>query len=392
MRGPAIDPSFVTCPTMMTGRAAVLRDADEGGCDLAHLARMPGHALGHRRRHRLHRVDDEQLGPHLVDVPEDRREVGLGGDVELVVQRAGALGAQPHLGGRLLGAGVEHPPAGPRALRRDLEQQGRLADAGLAAEQDRRARHDAAAEHAVELADAGRATGRVGRVDRRDGPRGAAGARRDRGDRADDAGLLGCLDHGAPLLALAAAADPLEGRPPALGAPVRRGGRASGGHGLSVGEGRDIPAAASPRCGRQPGTRDSMRVDSASRFIAASPGRGVPRVHRSRAAARVAAAARHDRTLRAFRRGGRVPDGADLRRAAGGRRQGVRGLGCRRRATRRARTAAPDRRGGGLPIGGPGVRGNDDADVELRAAAPTARSSRSRRRTCRLASAPRITP
>jgi hypothetical protein len=37
----------------------------------------------------------------------------------------------------------------------DLEQQGRLADAGLAAQQDRGARDDAAAEHPVELADTG---------------------------------------------------------------------------------------------------------------------------------------------------------------------------------------------------------------------------------------------
>ena len=116
--------------------------------------------------------------------------------------------------------------------------------------------HDAAAEHAVELADAARAARRVGRVDRRDRPCGAARAGRDRRDRADDADRLGCLDHGAPLLALAAAADPLEGRPPALGAPVRRGGRASGGHGFSVGEARDIPgshAVRSTRAGACPG-------------------------------------------------------------------------------------------------------------------------------------------
>ena len=40
---------------------------------------------------------------------------------------------------------------------RDLQQQGRLADAGIAADQQRRARHQAAAAHAIELGDAARA-------------------------------------------------------------------------------------------------------------------------------------------------------------------------------------------------------------------------------------------
>ncbi len=39
----------------------------------------------------------------------------------------------------------------PGGLRRDLEQQRALADAGLAREQDRRPGHQAAAEHPVEL-------------------------------------------------------------------------------------------------------------------------------------------------------------------------------------------------------------------------------------------------
>ena len=41
---------------------AFLRDADERGGDLAHLARLPGQPVGERARHGLHRVDDEQLG------------------------------------------------------------------------------------------------------------------------------------------------------------------------------------------------------------------------------------------------------------------------------------------------------------------------------------------
>ena len=57
-----------------------------------------------------------------------------------------------------------------RSLRRDVEQQGGLADAGLAGEQDHRPGHEAAAEHAVELVDAGRDRARGLDVDLGDRP------------------------------------------------------------------------------------------------------------------------------------------------------------------------------------------------------------------------------
>ena len=82
---------------------------------------------------------------------QHRAEVGLGGEVELVVDAAGAVGAQPHLGGRLLAGDVEGAALVAGGLRGHLEQQRALADAGLAGEQDGRAGHQPAAEHAVEL-------------------------------------------------------------------------------------------------------------------------------------------------------------------------------------------------------------------------------------------------
>ena len=100
--------------------------------------------------------------PDLLDVGEHRAEVGLGGEEQLVVDAAGAVGAQPHLGGRLLAGDVEGALAGAGGLGRDLEQQRALADAGLAGEQDRGAGHQAAAEHAVELGHAARARDRLG--------------------------------------------------------------------------------------------------------------------------------------------------------------------------------------------------------------------------------------
>ena len=169
------------------GQVAVLRDADERARDLAHLRRLPGRPVGHRRRHRLHRVDDHERGLHRVDVPEDRGEVGLGREVELVGEASGAFGAQAHLARGFFGADVEHARARAGGSGCDLEQQGRLADSGFAAQQDGGTGDDAAAEHPVELADAGGPVRDLGAAELGDRAGGAALGnlgRRDRVDRA----------------------------------------------------------------------------------------------------------------------------------------------------------------------------------------------------------------
>ena len=90
-------------------------------------------------------------------------QVGLGGQVELVVAAAGPVGAHPDLAARLLAGDVQRAPPGLRPLVGDLEQQRRLAHARIAGEQRDRTGHHAAAEHPVELIDAGRAVaGAVG--------------------------------------------------------------------------------------------------------------------------------------------------------------------------------------------------------------------------------------
>ena len=103
---------------------------------------------------------DQQARLDRVEVAEHGAEVGLGGQVEPLVQGADALGPQPHLAGRLLAADDQGRAGVGRAggpLLGDVEQQGGLADAGLAGEQHHRAGHQAAAEHPVELGHAGRA-------------------------------------------------------------------------------------------------------------------------------------------------------------------------------------------------------------------------------------------
>src|SRR5262245_20191376 len=62
-------------------------------------------------------------------------------------------GPQPDLGGGLFARGVQDVRAcRARDARRDLEEQGGLADPGLAADEDERPGHEAATEDAIELA------------------------------------------------------------------------------------------------------------------------------------------------------------------------------------------------------------------------------------------------
>ena len=60
----------------------------------------------------------------------------------------------PDLGDRLLAGNIDDRPAGIGERAGDLKQQRRLADAGIAADEQRRAAHEAAAGDPVELGDA----------------------------------------------------------------------------------------------------------------------------------------------------------------------------------------------------------------------------------------------
>ena len=91
--------------------AALLGDPDEGVGDLAHLGDAACGAVDLGWRDGLHRVEDEQARLDGVDLAEDRAEVGLGGEPELGVDGADAVGAQPHLGDRLLAGDVQRADA-----------------------------------------------------------------------------------------------------------------------------------------------------------------------------------------------------------------------------------------------------------------------------------------
>ncbi|MNS78557.1 hypothetical protein D3C72_1121750 [compost metagenome] len=80
------------------------------------------------------------------------------------VGHAHAFGAGADLFNGFFARDIGDAGAVARRLGRDLQQQGRLAHAGVAAQQDGRARHHAAAADAVELGHAGDDARRLGRV------------------------------------------------------------------------------------------------------------------------------------------------------------------------------------------------------------------------------------
>ena len=124
-----------------------------GLADLAHAARR---RLKLEREHRLNRIDDDERRLEAGDLVEDVLEARFGEQVEGCVADREALATRLDLVLGFFTGAVQHGTDGPSHIRGGLEQQRRLADAGLPSEQHERSRHDAAAQHAIELVDAGR--------------------------------------------------------------------------------------------------------------------------------------------------------------------------------------------------------------------------------------------
>ena len=154
MRGPATEPSFVTWPTRKVATPLSFATRSSRPAASRTCATDPGAEPMLRRPERLHGVDHAHRRPLALEQLADRFEVGLGEDLDAVAA-AEPRGAELHLGDRLLAGDEEGAPVGrDRPERR--EQERRLADARLAADQHERRGHETAAEHAVELRDAGR--------------------------------------------------------------------------------------------------------------------------------------------------------------------------------------------------------------------------------------------
>jgi hypothetical protein len=151
------------------GEAAVFRDvADEKGrhvasfrseqqlrCRFAHLSDAAGRRLELERKHRLDGVDDDQRRLDARNLVENALEARFGEQIQRRVADGEPLAARFDLVLGFLARAVENGTDRSGQVRRRLQQQRRLADARLAPEQHERPGHDAAAEHAIELADAG---------------------------------------------------------------------------------------------------------------------------------------------------------------------------------------------------------------------------------------------
>ena len=172
------------------GRAGALGEADQRLRGAAHLRNGAGRRVHHVGPHGLDRVDDDEargraLGQGCDDVFNRR----LSGELDRSAGEAEPFRAQPDLRDRLFTRNIDRALLRARQRRRHLDQQRRLADAGVAAEQQHRSAHEAAAGDAVEFGDAGgeprRVVGLAGRAARARsaGPcaargRGRPGARR----------------------------------------------------------------------------------------------------------------------------------------------------------------------------------------------------------------------
>ena len=181
-RGPAIVPSLVTWPTSTTAVPRSLAKRTSSCAEARTWLTVPGAPSIRSRMHGLDRIDDQQRRRlAFAERGQDVAHRGRRREPHRRLAEPEPDRAQPHLLGRFLARDIDDA-AGPSSAsrRRDLEQQGRLADAGIAADQHRRARHDPAADRAVELGDPARQP--LGQRDRRCRARPARSSARRPGD------------------------------------------------------------------------------------------------------------------------------------------------------------------------------------------------------------------
>ena len=174
-RGPAMPPSFVTCPTSSTGSPRSLASPVSATVTARVCVTPPGAPSASAVDIVWMESTISRSGCSSSRCPRIGAEVGLGREVQLVAQRAGALGPQAHLTRRLLARDVQHP--GGR-LRRHLQQQRRLPHARLTGQQHDRAGDEPAAEHAVQFGHPGRPGAGGVQRDVGDAPRGRGGRAR----------------------------------------------------------------------------------------------------------------------------------------------------------------------------------------------------------------------
>ena len=155
-RGPAIWPSLVTWPTISSAEPLALAKRISAWAEPRTWLTVPGaDSIAS-----LHMVWIESITTNFGGSP-DPSVATMSSTSVWAASWTGALGeaeaggAQTHLGGRFLARHVDDARSRSGDRGAGLDEQRRLADARLAADQGRRARHEAAAGHPVEFADPG---------------------------------------------------------------------------------------------------------------------------------------------------------------------------------------------------------------------------------------------
>src|ERR1700712_1715880 len=121
-RGPAIWPSLVTWPTRMMAAPDFLANLISACAEARTWVTVPG--------------ADSTVSVHMVWIESITINRGTApSDSVETISSTEVLGAQPHLGHRFLARDIDRAVTGPRHQAGGLRQQGRFADAGIAADQ-----------------------------------------------------------------------------------------------------------------------------------------------------------------------------------------------------------------------------------------------------------------
>ena len=146
------------------GDAGLFGDPRQLRRAFAHLRHRAGRRTERLGIHGLDRVDHRDLGLVFGQRVQDFFELDFGLQLEVLGVDRQALGAHRDLRAGFFAADVQDLLEARHARQR-LQQQGRFADARIAADQHHAAGHQAAAQHAVEFLDAGAETRHIDRFD-----------------------------------------------------------------------------------------------------------------------------------------------------------------------------------------------------------------------------------
>ena len=136
--------------------AARFRVADQRLGTSAHLRDGARRRFDHMRIHGLDRIDDDQCrSPPLAQGRDNVLDIGGGREFHRGLRQAETDRTQTYLRDRLLARDIDDALAARRHGGAGLQQQRRLSDAGFAAEQQHRARHETTAGDAIEFGNAG---------------------------------------------------------------------------------------------------------------------------------------------------------------------------------------------------------------------------------------------